>query len=82
MEELLVQPLMAIFVGGVIGMEREFRTGIGLRILMLICLGLTLFTIYSDIFAFGVGDPRRIAAAVVTGVGFLGAGMILRHRGG
>jgi len=82
MEELLVQPLLAVIVGGVIGMEREFRTGIGLRTLMLICLGATLFTIYSDIFAFGEGDPRRIAAAVVTGLGFLGAGMILRHRGG
>jgi putative Mg2+ transporter-C (MgtC) family protein len=53
----------------------------GLRTLTLICLGATLFTIYSDIFSFGEGDPRRIAAAVVTGVGFLGAGMILRHRG-
>ena len=82
MEELLVQPLLAVIVGGVIGMEREFRTGIGLRTLMLICLGATLFTIYSDIFAFGEGDPRRIAAAVVTGLGFLGTGMILRHRGG
>ena len=44
---------------------------------------LALFTIYSDQFDFfGQGDPRRIAAAVVTGVGFLGAGMVLRHEGG
>ena len=82
MEELLIQLLLAIIVGGLIGAEREFRTGIGLRTLMLICLGATLFTIYSNIFTSGEGDPRRIAAAVVTGVGFLGAGMILRYQGG
>jgi putative Mg2+ transporter-C (MgtC) family protein len=41
-----------------------------------------MFTIFSEVFAVGRGDPRRIAAAVVTGVGFLGAGMILRHQGG
>ena len=82
MDDLLLKLLLATIVGGLIGAEREFRTGIGLRTLMLICLGATLFTIYSDFFAIGEGDPRRIAAAVVTGVGFLGAGMILRHHGG
>jgi putative Mg2+ transporter-C (MgtC) family protein len=79
---LIIKLLLAVIVGALIGAEREFRTGIGLRTLTLICLGATLFTIYSDFFAIGEGDPRRIAAAVVTGVGFLGAGMILRHRGG
>ncbi len=82
MDELLLKLLLATIVGGLIGAEREFRTGTGLRTLMLICIGATLFTIYSDFFAIGEGDPRRIAAAVVTGVGFLGAGMILRHQGG
>ena len=65
--DLLLKVILAVLVGGVIGAEREFRTGIGLRTMMLICLGATLFTIYSSIFAFGEGDPRRIAAAVVTG---------------
>ena len=82
MNETLFQLLLAVIVGGLIGAERQFRTGTGLRTLMLVCLGATLFTIYSDIFAFGEGDPRRIAAAVVSGVGFLGAGMILREQGG
>ena len=82
MDETLLKLLLAVVVGGLIGAEREFRTGMGLRTLMLICLGATLFTIFSSIFSFGEGDPRRIAAAVVTGVGFLGAGMILRHQGG
>ena len=82
MDDLLLKLLLATIAGGLIGAEREFRTGFGLRTLMLICIGSALFTIYSDFFAIGEGDPRRIAAAVVTGVGFLGAGMILRHQGG
>lgn len=82
MEDLLLKLLLAVIIGGLIGAEREIRTGIGLRTMMLISLGATLFTVYSDIFAIDQGDPRRIAAAVVTGVGFLGAGMILRHKGG
>jgi putative Mg2+ transporter-C (MgtC) family protein len=43
--------------------------------MVLICLGAAMFTIFSGIFV-GEGDPRCIAAAVVTGVGFLGAGML------
>lgn len=81
MYEIIGQLLLAVLVGGLVGAEREFRKGVGLRTLMLICLGSTLFTIFSDIFAVGEGDPRRIAAAVVSGIGFLGAGMILRERG-
>ena len=81
-EGMFIKMLLAVFVGALVGAEREVRTGIGLRTLTLICLGSTLFTIYSDVFAIDQGDPRRIAAAVVTGVGFLGAGMILRHQGG
>ena len=82
MNEIILKLLLAVVVGGLIGAEREIRVGGGLRTLMVICLGATLFTIYSQIFAVGEGDPRRIAAAVVTGVGFLGAGMILRHQSG
>jgi len=80
-DETLLKLLLAVLVGGLIGAERELRVGIGLRTMMLICLGAALFTIFSDIFAVDQGDPRRIAAAVVTGVGFLGAGMIMRHQG-
>jgi putative Mg2+ transporter-C (MgtC) family protein len=70
MDDLILKLLLAVIVGGLIGAERELRTGIGLRTMMLISLGATLFTVYSDIFAVDQGDPRRIAAAVVTGVGF------------
>lgn len=80
MEEI-IKLLLAVLVGGLIGSEREFRHGLGLRTMMLVCLGATMFTIYSRLFAWGEGDPRRIAAAVVTGVGFLGAGVILREQG-
>jgi putative Mg2+ transporter-C (MgtC) family protein len=82
MDETVVRLLLAVLVGGLIGAEREVRVGVGLRTMMLICLGAAMFTVFSEVFAVGQGDPRRIAAAVVTGVGFLGAGMILRHQGG
>lgn len=83
MDENLLKIVLAVVVGAVVGAEREFHVGQGLRTITLVCLGATLFTIYSDQFDFfGQGDPRRIAAAVVTGVGFLGAGMVLRHEGG
>lgn len=81
MENILLKLVLALLVGGLIGAERETRVGQGLRTMMLICLGAAMFTVFSRIFAVGEGDPRRIAAAVVTGVGFLGAGMILRHQG-
>lgn len=82
MNEMLLKLFLAVLVGGLIGAEREYHTGMGLRTMMLICLGSTLFTIYSRLFAVGEGDPRRIAAAIVTGVGFLGAGMVWRYRSG
>ncbi len=80
--EMFGQILLALGVGGAIGLEREFRTGIGLRTLMLVCLGATLFTIFGEQFPLDDGDPRRITSAVVAAVGFLGAGMILTHRAG
>ncbi len=80
MTEHIFQILVSVVVGGLIGWEREFRTGVGIRTMMLVCLGSTLFTIYTCDFTKGEGDPRRIAAAVVSAIGFLGAGMILRHQ--
>lgn len=82
-DENVLKILLAVLVGAVVGAEREFHVGQGLRTITLVAVGATLFTLYSDQFEFfGQGDPRRIAAAVVTGVGFLGAGMVLRHEGG
>ncbi len=69
--------LLAVTVGGIIGLERESRAkSAGFRTITLITLGAALFTIVSLKF----GDTR-IAASIATGVGFLGAGVILREEG-
>jgi putative Mg2+ transporter-C (MgtC) family protein len=75
--------LLAAILGGIIGLERQFRhKAAGLRTNMLICFGAAMFTILSDELAgrFG-GDHMRIAAQIVPGIGFIGAGAILRERG-
>lgn len=79
--EELFKLFLSVIAGGLIGFEREFRFGMGLRTMMLVSLGSTLFTMYSEAMSPGLGDPRRIAAAVVSGVGFLGAGVILKEDG-
>ena len=74
--------LISIICGATVGLERQQHgKPAGLRTLMLICLGSTIFTLISMAPAFGAGDPSRIAAQIVTGVGFLGAGAIIRERG-
>ncbi|MGB7537038.1 MAG: MgtC/SapB family protein [Anaerolineales bacterium] len=79
--EDLLKIILAILAGGAIGLEREFRyKAAGFRTLIFICVGSALYTIFSIRIGQG-SDPGRIAAALVTGVGFLGAGVILRHGG-
>jgi putative Mg2+ transporter-C (MgtC) family protein len=75
---------MALLVGGIIGAERErLKKAVGLRTLILISLGSALFTILS--YRIGIdnnsNEPGRIAANIVSGIGFLGAGVILEERG-
>lgn len=71
--------VIAIIAGGAIGVERELRgKPAGLRTNILICLGSALLM---DLSMSVDGDPGRIAAQVVTGIGFLGAGTILHTRG-
>jgi putative Mg2+ transporter-C (MgtC) family protein len=76
--------LLAIVCGFVIGLERELKhKPAGLRTNVLICLGAALFTLISAKMAAGQGDSlTRIAAQIVTGVGFLGAGAVIQDRGG
>ncbi|CUS78872.1 putative Mg2+ transporter-C (MgtC) family protein [Candidatus Kryptonium thompsonii] len=70
---------LAIVFGGLIGLERELKgKPAGFRTNILICLGSTLYMILSMKIA---GDPGRIAAQVVTGIGFIGAGTIIQARG-
>ncbi len=81
--EDIIRLLISLALGGLIGSERELRDkAAGFRTLMLICAGSTLFTIFSARLAQVSGaDPTRIAAQIVSGIGFLGAGVILRERG-
>ncbi len=77
----VIKLLLAILVGGLIGIERELRDkDAGFRTLIFICAGSTLFTIFSLRLSV-TGDPTRVASNIVSGVGFLGAGVILRERG-
>ncbi len=82
--DIALKFLVAVLCGGAIGMERE-TTGkpAGLRTSILVCAGSTLFTIMSiDLGLKYGGDGTRIAAQIITGVGFLGAGVILHNKGG
>lgn len=78
----LFKILLSLALGGLIGIEREFyRKPAGIRTNCLICLGATLFTILSLNVPGRPSDPARIAAQIIPGVGFLGAGAILRDQG-
>ncbi|MEM2661156.1 MAG: MgtC/SapB family protein, partial [Nitrososphaeria archaeon] len=71
--------LMSIVFGAIIGLEREItHKPAGLRTHMLVCLGSCIFTIVS--LRFGM-DPARVAAGIVTGIGFIGAGTIIAEQG-
>jgi putative Mg2+ transporter-C (MgtC) family protein len=78
--DLLLRIVLAALVGVVIGWEREkVNRPAGLRTYALVCVGSALFTILS-IDAFGAADPSRIAAQIITGIGFLGAGTIFKYK--
>jgi len=79
----IVRLILAAILGGLIGLEREFkRKPAGLRTNMFICFGSAMFTILSVQLARAfVGDHTRIAAQIIPGIGFIGAGSILHSRG-
>lgn len=81
--EDLIKLGVALLVGGIIGAERErHKKAVGLRTLILISMGSAIFTIMSiRVGAVFGGDHARIAANIVSGIGFLGAGVILEERG-
>src|SRR5438094_1563283 len=80
--ELFLQLSLATLFGGAIGRARELGgKPAGLRTNILICIGSVLYTKLSITMAAGTADPTRVAAQIVTGVGFLGAGTILHARG-
>lgn len=72
--------LLSVFLGFLIGLERESKhKSIGIRTLSLITLGSTIYTLIS-IYYFN-SDPTRVIAQIVTGIGFLGAGIIFKSGG-
>jgi len=75
--------LLAAVLGGIVGLERELRhKPAGLRTNMLISLGAALFTVISwQLANVSGGDHTRIAAQIITGIGFIGAGVVIRERG-
>jgi putative Mg2+ transporter-C (MgtC) family protein len=85
--DLLLKLTMAVVLGGAVGLEREIAgKPAGLRTNILICLGAALITDVSIGIAEGpggarVGDPARLAAQIVSGIGFIGAGTIMQARG-
>ena len=85
LHEFIFKSAMAILCGGLIGIERELKSKpAGFRTNILICLGSTYLMMVSSLVAqsgSGDGDPGRIAAQVVTGIGFIGAGTIIQSRG-
>lgn len=80
-----VQILVSLLLGGMIGWEREMKgKAAGTKTNILICLGSCLYTAMSMLHLqeAPMGDPNRVAAQVVSGIGFLGAGAILQGKGG
>jgi putative Mg2+ transporter-C (MgtC) family protein len=80
--EMVLRVLLAMALGSIIGFQRgKAEKPAGLRDIILICSGAALFTVIS-IYGFGVTDQARVAAGIVTGIGFLGAGAIIRRNEG
>lgn len=74
--------ILAAILGGLIGLEREFKhRAAGLRTNMFICFGAAMFTLLSQRLAGVPSDSARIAAQIIPGIGFIGAGSILHMRG-
>jgi putative Mg2+ transporter-C (MgtC) family protein len=80
--QIILGPMAAI-CGALVGIEREAREKpAGLRTMSLVCLGSCVFTLVSYAFSTTTGDTGRVAAQIVTGIGFLGGGMLLRGPAG
>ncbi len=81
-----IQVFMALLLGGLVGYDREKKLkSAGIKTNILICLGATLYTTIGLLIAVGaagMADPNRVAAQIVSGIGFLGAGAIIQGKGG
>lgn len=80
--EFTLRLLTALVLGLLIGLERQWHRRLAdLKVTALVCMGASLFTGAHELFPWRGDDPTRIAAQVVVGVGFLGAGLLWRDRG-
>ena len=80
---IILRILCAVIVGGLLGLERELKNrAAGLRTYMLVCTGACLIMLTNQYIyqTFGAGDPVRMGAQVISGIGFLGAGTIIVTR--
>ena len=86
--EVIIRLVISVILGGLVGLERQIhKKGAGLRTHILVSMGsclimltsMYIFDIYKDVISL---DPSRIASGVITGIGFLGAGAIIRDREG
>jgi putative Mg2+ transporter-C (MgtC) family protein len=78
---LLVRLLLAALLGGMLGYEREHKgKDAGIRTHMLVAMGAALFVLVPQLGGMAIGDLSRVIQGVVTGIGFLGAGAIIKHR--
>jgi putative Mg2+ transporter-C (MgtC) family protein len=78
-EEPVVKLIISLCLGALIGAEREYKSKVaGFRTIILITIGSTLFSLVA-VALIGKSDPTRIASTIVTGIGFLGAGVIYRE---
>jgi putative Mg2+ transporter-C (MgtC) family protein len=74
--------LISALCGAIIGLERQLRgKPAGIRTSMLICMGTMVYVRLGTIVCGGTGDPTRVLGQVVTGVGFIGAGLMLAREG-
>lgn len=78
---ILTQLLLAALLGGVLGYERESRgKAAGIRTHMPVAMGAALFVLVPQLGGMAVADMSRVIQGIVTGIGFLGAGAIIKHR--
>ena len=79
--EMVLRLVLAGVLGGIIGAEREYRAKVaGTRTHLLVALGAALMMLVSRNGFGGVGDPGRVAAQIVSGIGFIGAGAIMVNK--
>ncbi|WP_457354353.1 MgtC/SapB family protein [Roseateles sp. P5_D6] len=78
---LTTRLLLAALLGGVLGYEREQKgKAAGIRTHMLVAMGAALFVLVPQLGGMSVADMSRVIQGIVTGIGFLGAGAIIKHR--